>query len=195
MSTKIYDGLIAVRKHPFTIQAQIKAVLEPHFLAKFRAASDHAEKHVGESWEEVFPGMFSTASPSAAEAAKPIPEGKRARDTQLYKLVELLYKTPTHTFTNLDFGYEAVLLPNGRGLVHSPLVLVFSERGGDDYRKALIDAGVVKEYGYWDNTDPEDGVSETEWDEREKAWSKLDVPRQDGLFISQPSNFETVWRR
>jgi hypothetical protein len=74
------------------------------------------------------------------------------------------------------------------------LVLVFSERAGDEYRQALIDAGVVTEYGYWDNTDGPEGMSAADWAAREKAWGALNVPSEDGLKIQMPSQVQTVYR-
>jgi len=38
----------------------------------------------------------------------------------------------------------------------------------------------AEEYGYWDNTDEPDDVSEEEWKERRKIWIKFDKAESDG---------------
>jgi len=38
----------------------------------------------------------------------------------------------------------------------------------------------TEEYGYWDNTDEPDDVSEEEWKERKKIWMKFDKAESDG---------------
>lgn len=193
MSTKIYDGLLATSRDPFVVRRRIKEVLEPLFYDKFNAAWTLAleGQKRGETWGQTF-GWIPEAVGSASSL---IPNTEYEVASQLYSMVEKLYSVPTHTFTFLDFGYEVCLLENGRGGLEPPLVLVFSEHGGRDYRKALIDAGVVVEYGYWNNSDEPDDVSPEEWSEREKAWSKLDVPRSDGLFMQMPSSFEAIYSK
>lgn len=193
MSTKIYDGLIAADRNPFRVQARIKEALEPLFIARFTKAREAAENQRGKPWDEAFPGLFPRTAPQHARWQAPIPDRAFNVAEQLYQLIDDLYQTPTHTFTELDFGYEAALIPNGRGISFSPLVLVFSERGGGDYRRALLEAGVVYEYGYWNNTDQPDEVTDQQWREREKAWDKLNAPRGDGLFIFQPSLFDCLY--
>lgn len=186
MSTKIYNGLRATDKNPFTVQRRIKEVLEPLFFAKFDEALKKAVSETGRPWETVFE-MFPGTKP------EPIPEGRFMIADTLYGLIESLYKSTSHTFSPLDFGYEAVLLPNGLGIAREPLVLVFAEHGGEEYRKALVDAGVVEQYGYWDNSDRPKSVNADEWVERRKAWDKLETPRKDGMFIMMPGRLDTAW--
>lgn len=191
MSTKIYDGMRAIDRNPFRVQRRIKETLEPIFKAKFNFALTTALENSGKPWNEAFPDIvFGVPS---ARWQQPIPSGRWETGDQLYDMIVELYGTKRRTFTSLDFGYEAVLLPDGRGVTLSPLVLVFSERGGNEYRKALMDAGVIEDYGYWDNSDEPEDVSPVEWRKREKAWKKLDTPRADGLMIAMPSKFEAAY--
>lgn len=192
MSTKIYDGLIATDLNPFAVHRKIRDVLEPLFHARFAAAVAQAQEHADEPYDLAFPTVRWRSERYQSLAAKKID----ARATyqlcdDLYELIVKLQDDPTHTFTDLDFGYHAVLVPNGNGiLIHNPLVLVFSEAAGKDYRQALIDAGVVEEYGYWDNSDAPKRLSAAEWEQRETAWDLLDVPSRDGLNITMPSQFD-----
>ena len=196
MSTKIYNGMRAVDRNPFRVQSRIKETLEPIFLAKFDDALKKAVSETGKRWDEVFPALFPNSAPEHArwEQAIPEPASRFEIADTLYTLIVALQQTATHTFSDLDFGYEVLLLPNGRGVSDRPLVLLFSERGGEEYRKALVDANVAEEYGYWDNSDKPDGVTDAAWAERRRAWSKLEVPRSDGLSIAMPSRFDSAWR-
>lgn len=193
MSTKIYDGLIAMDRNPFRVQSRIKNVLEPIFLAKFDAATDVAMSNAGKNWDDVFPMLFPRRHPARDRWQKPIPTDAFEVREDLYRLITDLYKSPSHTFSDLDFGYEVFLMPNGRGIAHRPLVLVFSEQAGNEYREALINAQVVEDYGYWNNTDEPEDVDPQEWAERKQAWSKLEIPASDGLVIGMPGTLTTVW--
>lgn len=194
MSTKIYDGMRATDRNPFRVQRRIKEVLEPLFLAKFDAALAKALANPGRPWDTVFPTLFPRSSPERARWEAPISARRWEVGDDLYDLIVALQRTASHTFSDLDFGYDAILVPNGHGISHQPLVLVFSEHGGNEYRKALMDAGVTEEYGYWNNSDGPDEMSAAAWAEREKAWSKLNVPSQDGLSIPMPSKVDTAYR-
>lgn len=200
MSTKIYDGMIAVDKNPFTVMQRIKEVIEPMFYEQYFAAYEmvRAEFDKGEeskTWLELF-GPFPTADDRYAEWDRKISEdAKFLLDTKLYKLIEALQDDPKHTFTSLDFAYRVILLPNGRGAGAHPLVLLFSERGGSEYRSALVDADVLEEYGYWDNTDQPDEITDKEWRHRKRAWDTLDVPADDGLLINTPSRTSVQIKR
>lgn len=41
-------------------------------------------------------------------------------------------------------------------------------------RKTLIEKGYIKDFSYWDNTDPDEEVSEEEWNERQRVWDSID---------------------
>ena len=194
MSTKIYDGLRAVDRNPFTVQRRIKEVIEPMFQKRFDQAYKVADANKGKTWSEAFGPIFSPNGPSSEWDSKVIPGFSYEVANQLYELVEALYESAYRTFTVLDFGYEAIILPNGLSIRERPLVLVFSERAGGQYRDALIEAGVVTEYGYWNNTDQPDGMSDDDWDERRRAWDKFEVPSEDGLTIQQASKMNVTYK-
>lgn len=46
----------------------------------------------------------------------------------------------------------------------------------DNYgiRKILIEKGYIKDFAYWDNTDPDETVSDEEWNERQRVWDIFD---------------------
>lgn len=53
---------------------------------------------------------------------------------------------------------------------------VYGEIFNDNYgiRKTLIEKEYIKDFAYWDNTDPDEEVSEEEWEERERVWDSID---------------------
>jgi hypothetical protein len=190
MSTKIYDGLIAVDKNPFRVQRKLKEALDSAWSHAFVAAIRHtmSESDKGRTWAEVWD---LPNKPRYAEWQGPIEvKGPSNAADKLYDLMMVLKSDPAHTFSDLDIAYDAIILPNGRGISKEPLVMVFSERLGSAMRDALKNLGIVREYGYWNNSDRPEGLTAEQWEERRRAWDKLDVPAQDGLSIGLPSRFD-----
>ena len=177
MSTKIYDGLIATDKDVFLVAKRIRETLEPKFLNE---------------WKKI------------AETVKTLPDTATWNDTNGYfygkeqinkdtraifrKIVEL-NRIPRITIENADIMYSVVLVENNNG--GNPLVLVFGSQSQENI-KALIKSGVVEDYGYWNNTDEPEDVTEEEWEERRKAWSLIynASPSEVGLLIESPSNIQ-----
>lgn len=67
-----------------------------------------------------------------------------------------------------DFSVSGVFL-------HAPshnvtLFLLFA--GQEEYWRVVRESPFLESYGYWDNTDREDGVTEEEWAERKAVWSE-----------------------
>lgn len=56
----------------------------------------------------------------------------------------------------------------------------------DDFKRAFFRKRFVKDYAYWNNTDPDKKVSEKEWEQRRKDWNSIGYtpPNQAG-FIKQ----------
>lgn len=180
MSLTIYYGLRATTADPFEVAKQVRSVLEPVFHAKFKEANDKAEKNVGSLWRNVF-----RLGPKSE-----IPHEYRI-SYDLYEIVEKMHRKSEHTFSELNFAYDVVLYQNAAG--GNPLVLVFGDNTRE-YISLLVESGVVTNYGYWNNTDPEEGVSEEEWNDREKAWSDFAEPElvSTALTISIPDSVETT---
>jgi hypothetical protein len=180
MSLTIYYGLRATTSDPFEVAKEVRSVLEPAFHAKFKEANDKAENNVGVLWSDVFLLAPKTEIPH---------EYRISHD--LYQLVEMMHRKSEYTFSELNFAYDVVLYQNAAD--GNPLVLVFGDKTRE-YTELLIESGVVTEYGYWNNTDPEEGVSEEDWAIREKAWSAFAEPElvSTALTISIPDSVETT---
>lgn len=180
MSLTIYYGLSATASDPFEVAKQVRSVLEPAFHAKFKEANEKAKKRVGSLWSDVFRLAPKTVIPN---------EYRISYD--LYQLVEMMHRKSEYTFSELNFAYDVVLYQNAAG--GNPLVLVFGDNTRE-YTSLLVDSGVVTEYGFWNNTDPEEGVSEDDWAIREKAWSDFAEPElvSTALTITIPDSVETT---
>jgi hypothetical protein len=181
MSITIYYGLRATASDPFEVGRQIRAVLEPVFHAKFKEAFEKAKENKGSTWSEIF----------FIENDSVIPE--HSIDLRLYRIVTKLHRNAKHTFSDLDFAYDVMLYKNAAG--GNPLVLIFGENSRE-YRELLIAAGVVDDYGYWDNSDEDEDVSTEEWETRKLAWSDFaDIHTgSDSLMIVIPDSIETSVR-
>lgn len=87
----------------------------------------------------------------------------------------------------VDTDFQIVLFPQDSRFIG----IAYTEHSSW-FHKFLRMPG-VSEYGYWNNTDPPDNVSDEEWDERRLVWDKvLDgpaIPSMQGftIDISDPS--------
>ena len=179
MSTKIYDGLISTTSDVFELNRKIRQVLEPVFLGKFYNIYETVNSLPNDaSWSDTG-GLFYGAD----EIDK--------NDYVLYEKILKLHKTSMHTFSGADIMYDVLIIENfGNG---NPLVMVFGEKS-QEYIELLKTAGVVEEYGYWDNSDPDETVSDEEWETRKNAWKTLDdkAPSEVGLLVSSPLRLQSL---
>lgn len=77
------------------------------------------------------------------------------------------FKGEKYDFVDLyeaNIGYEVTLFP-------SRLLLISS--GVREYTNALIEQGIIEEYGYWTDADEDDEIDEESWAQREKDWSVI----------------------
>jgi len=83
--------------------------------------------------------------------------------------------------TVVDTDFQLVVFPYEDKF----LGIVYTERG-EWFEKFLKMPG-VSEYGYWDNTDPLEDVTEEEWEARREAWDTvlpgIGIPSMNGFTI------------
>lgn len=112
---------------------------------------------------------------------------------RIARAIHQFYRDPTDTLDPLSLGYQAILLPSPA----QPLVLLQGQRV-DYLRRALLEAGVVTEYPYWDNVDV---PGDADWEERKQIWGNAmayqgkafdEDPPQAGLSITYPSTYRIV---
>jgi len=192
MSVKIYYGLRATAPSPWRIAEQVREALYPLFAEKIQQLAE-VIKHM-EATKEGNPEEYKRLKSSLLGGEK-LPwrnHPRRQYLPPLYKafmVVEALREIEVHTFSPFDFWFEVLLFENRAG--GNPLLMIYSEDGA--YRARLLEAGIAEEYGYWDNADPEEDLSEAEWEERKLAWSGLTgnwAPNSLGLAISPPSRID-----
>lgn len=79
-----------------------------------------------------------------------------------------------------DFTFSMSIMIDGDYL----LLMPFSQYDSD-YLAALDSIEGVEEYGYWNNTDPLDTVTDEEWQERGEAWDRVlpgaGIPLENGF--------------
>jgi len=173
MSTKIYNGyqlgnMTLLQLHQFTqkVRAKITEVTEELFkqlLAKkiadfvdlifLQPSLDDVRKWFEEEFgdtEETFDATQSLEHLIFWGVAERVEKTKKSlkRDTEY------------------DLDVSFVLMPI-RGKV---LALFYAEQ--DAYREAWESFPEVQPYPYWDNTDPDESVTEKEWNQRERDWKK-----------------------
>src|SRR5699024_4651082 len=52
-------------------------------------------------------------------------------------------------------------------------VLAIPFHRSPEYQEALQGSGMFTEYGYWNNSDQPEGVTDVQWEERKQAWKRV----------------------
>ena len=171
MSIKIYDGLIAADPTDdiFSLIQKIRPVVTAHFreLSLGVIARMYAElAEDPETRKEVHPNRYLL---SIADQRWQ----KQQRD--------LDPRTRDHDPLRCQIVFGAVPdAENG----HKLLLNIFAEDPG--YRQALIDAGIVTDYGYWNNADQPEDLSADQWRQRREDWMHV-LEAGDGSYTHLPS--------
>jgi hypothetical protein len=83
---------------------------------------------------------------------------------------------------SVDFDFEVTLFPFDDAI----LGISFTEQS--DFHALWLAQSDVEEYGYWNNTDKPETVSESEWESRADAWDVVlpgyATPAQSGLALT-----------
>lgn len=159
MSTKIYDGLRINTDDIFDFTNRL------HTLAK-TTYTELAKELVMEEITNVFDGdtpLDSTLFYAAAYAWE---------DEQSKISRHNVFEDP------LRFSLVMGKTPDGK-------ILAYPYYSRNEYFDALMTMPEVSSYGYWNNTDQEDGVTDEQWDERRRDWDSLLEP-SDGTFAHLP---------
>ena len=186
MSIKIYDGMKSYTKDVFKLSSDIRDVLEPIFLNKFfKIYSDYLELFSESKTSiplNIIPEYFWESTEKVS---------KSRLDFDLYNYIKNLHEKAAFSFSSADIFYDVVLIQNGIE-DEAPLVLMFGE-SSREYEDELKKKGILKDYGYWDNSDPDENVSDEEWDKRRLEWSNLfyAAPSEIGLTINCPGRMQT----
>lgn len=170
MSIKIYNGLIAADPTDdiFSLIQKIRPVVTAHFreLSLEVIARTYAElAEDPKVREEVHPNRY----------LRPI------ADQRWYKQQrDLDPHARNHDPLRCQIVFGAV--PDAEG-GHKLLLNIFAEDPG--YRQVLVDAGIVADYGYWDNVDQPEDLSADQWSQRREDWMHI-VEAGDGSYAHLP---------
>lgn len=209
MSTKIYSGMIATVHDPFEVKARIEAVIRPLYDNAMIACVELARAAAleGKTWNEVFylPPKTVVSTSAAYElkgdAGWDSPIADRRHWGFVLDLADLVWEAglalkpqSTINWSPLDLHYEVIVYPNARA-GKKPLVLLFCERLSREMHAAILEEGIVQEYGYWNNSDRPDNLSKKQWRHREEAWEVLGYSSigSYGLSFGTPSKFDASW--
>lgn len=85
-----------------------------------------------------------------------------------------------------DFEVSLCILPVSDAILYIPCANNNELNG--ELQRVMMEYFRAEEYGYWDNTDMPDNLTEDEWNNRKDNWNKalpdaLGVPRQNGFVI------------
>lgn len=185
MSIKIHDGLKATDNNPFEAANQARSVLEPLF---FRKVDELVSKLENAGLDVPMSDIFDLDFSPEAITKEIYGSSAAAKDPKyrVFTMIDVLDRKATWTFSKADIAYKLVLIPNGVP-GEAPLALLYSQ--DRDYHASLLESGLFVAHGYWDNTDPEEGV---DWDLRKREWSRLlgdATPSDVGLSITHPGSF------
>jgi hypothetical protein len=201
VSTTIYGGLIATDNNVFTVAKAIRELIEPVYYEKYAAhydvikASDlSVAAYLRENPRNNINGFINVEELITKAGISDDKIALYRVDSDLWNVMDALDKESTHTFSDADIFYHVSLMENLTG--GNPLVMVFGT-DNEEYTKILTDHGIVAEYGYWDNTDPEEGISDDEWEQRKKAWGVLiegagKSPHEVALGFDSPSRMSSA---
>jgi hypothetical protein len=175
MSTKIYNGTCLPAMSMTALLKFLKSI-QPEFKAKMQKRIDTMNIRVSTFEYDNRTLGLSTETDSISSFF----------DDYLRDLVKKGYFTPQS---------EIAIFP----LKNKILTIFYGER---DMEKIWSENKKVKPYGYWDNTDREEGISSKEWAQRKKDWDKVllnddltGVPSLDGFGFNFTNNdtFYYLW--
>ncbi|MBC9705977.1 MAG: hypothetical protein H9W81_13595 [Enterococcus sp.] len=154
MSTKLYDGILISTEDIFEFTAKL------HQRA-YEVFTEQAKKLAMEEITTIFDkGGDDTDRPLYFVAE----EKWRAEQAKMSR---------THTFED-PLRFSLVM-----GKASTGKILGYPYYSQPEYFTALLDMDEVTPYGYWNNTDAEEGVTEEEWKNRCREWDSVLDPITD----------------
>jgi len=158
MSTKIYTGFKFRNPHLLVIHHQIQAFRKELKALVLEKCSRLVAEMATHRIDRLAMGMKvqepSSDCPLACAWSKLNEEKRKIDKTQ--------ERNPI-----FDFDFELAIFPLSEDKV---LGMYFTEQ--EDFRKLWLSKWFVEEYGYWDNTDKPDELSEKDWERRCRDWDK-----------------------
>ena len=165
MSTKLYDGILITEPVSWKIIREIRENIEQTFEQLNRKLTigylneEYAQIVLKKYYQDL--GIYKNS------------DNKEDEDRGLYFNALQRYKKE-----EIDFFKDKLLC---KVHIFEPVVGVNSEKSPayvinnnePEYLNNLLKLPYIKEYGYWNNTDKPDELTEEEWDQRRSDWNEV----------------------
>lgn len=159
MSTKIFNGfrflgndLVEIHQHIMEWRAELRDL---HKEAECRFIADMAANMIDE--EFLRPGTQSGETPLMKAIS------------HLWERQDAVRKTQRRD-PAVDFQFDVSIMPF-EGRIYG---ITFTEQ--NDWRRMWMAKPFVEEFGYWNNTDAPDDMTNESWEERERIWNSILEP-------------------
>lgn len=162
MSTKIYNGFIINLASPRDVFEEFQRLsTEVSQIAVAEYAEWFADSWTAELDRTAF--RVRSGSVDESELSKLSYADKLAKRREALREIDNGWWTPEQ-----DWDFSISFAP------HTELKwlgIFYADK--DSFRSLLFEQPWFQEYGYWNNTDQPDGITDEEWDLREKNWDKM----------------------
>lgn len=164
MSTKLYDGILITEPLSWKIIREIRENIEQTFEQLNR-------KLTIEYFNEEYARTILKTHSQALEIYKN-PDDKEEDHGIYFNALQRFKKEENEFFKNKLLCkvhlFEPVIGANSE---KSPAYVINNNE--PEYLNNLLKLPYIKEYGYWNNTDKPDELTEEEWDERRSDWNEV----------------------
>lgn len=182
MSTKIFNGYYIDKCSLYDLQSlsmNIRTQMEPVFERLYATKVLEIAISIADYAAMLDNGLY-VRKDVGKEILKAIDDPKSSPLWSAKMIVdERSYKIERTQIRDMDYDFDCKI--TFVSIVDKILTMIFTEQ------KALQDVfesfSNVHRYGYWNNSDRPDDVSEEEWDQRAKDWDIVGIPAMVGLSI------------
>lgn len=164
MSTKLYDGILITEPLSWKIIREIRENIEQTFEQLNR-------KLTIEYFNEEYARTILKTHSQALEIYKN-PDDKEEDHGIYFNALQRFKKEESEFFKNKLLCKVHLFEPVvGANSEKSPAYVINNNE--PEYLNNLLKLPYIKEYGYWNNTDKPDELTEEEWDERRSDWNEV----------------------
>ena len=195
MSTKIYNGLrikymTMQELIPFSkeLRAQLEPIAKEEFLKSYTKMLEEAIVFI-QTGVQIDSCIHNYNELSALENPT-FKDVNRIIDKEIRQFIKANKSatTITESVSAFDFDTSLCVFPLSRKILAVPIC------NNERLMNALLKNENITEYGYWNNTDKPDNVSNREWNTRKSDWDKalpgIGVLRENGFIFDL---IDTMW--
>ena len=188
MSTKIYNGLrikymTMQELIPFSkeLRAQLEPIAKEEFLKSYTKMLEEAIVFI-QTGVQIDSCIHNYNELSALENPT-FKDVNRVIDKEIRQFIKANKSatTITESVSAFDFDTSICVFPLSRKILAVPIC------NNERLMNALLENENITEYGYWNNTDKPDNVSNREWNTRKSDWDKalpgIGVLRENGFIF------------